>query len=213
MKVIKFPVNPFQMNSYIYYDEKTGDGVIFDPAVYFPEEKDKLEEIIIKNNINIKKILLTHGHIDHILGNKYSKDRFKVDIYGNDKDNFLIENAVTQGKLYGIEMEESPSIDVILNEGDKIDIADTELRIIHTPGHSPGSICYIDDNNKIVFCGDVVFRESIGRTDLPGGDYNLLISSIKDKLFKEVKEDYILLPGHMEETNVGHEIKYNPFLN
>ncbi|MBE2255066.1 MAG: MBL fold metallo-hydrolase [Ignavibacteria bacterium] len=213
MKVIKFPVNPFQMNSYIYYDEKTGEGVIFDPAVYFPEEKDKLEEIINENNINIKKILLTHGHIDHILGNKYSKDRFKVDIYGNDKDNFLIENAVTQGKMYGIEMEESPFIDVILNEGDTIDVADAELRIIHTPGHSPGSICYIDDKNKIVFCGDVVFRESIGRTDLPGGDYNLLIRSIKDKLFKEVKEDYILLPGHMEETNVGHEIKYNPFLN
>lgn len=213
MKVIKFPVNPFQMNSYIYYDEKTGDGVIFDPAVYFPEEKDKLEEIIKENNIKIKKILLTHGHIDHILGNKYSKDRFKADIYGNDKDNFLIENAVTQGKMYGIEMEESPSIDVILNEGDTVDVADAELRIIHTPGHSPGSICYIDDKNKIVFCGDVVFRESIGRTDLPGGDYNLLISSIKDKLFKEVKEDYILLPGHMEESNVGHEIKYNPFLN
>lgn len=213
MKIIKFPVNPFQMNSYIYYDEKTGDGVIFDPAVYFPEEKDKLEEIIKENNIKIKKILLTHGHIDHILGNKYSKDRFKADIYGNDKDNFLIENAVTQGKMYGIEMEESPSIDVILNEGDTVDVADAELRIIHTPGHSPGSICYIDDKNKIVFCGDVVFRESIGRTDLPGGDYNLLISSIKDKLFKEVKEDYILLPGHMEESNVGHEIKYNPFLN
>lgn len=213
MKVIKFPVNPFQMNSYIYYDEKTGDGVIFDPAVYFEEEKDKLEEIIKENNINIKKILLTHGHIDHILGNKFSKERFNVDIYGNDKDNFLIENAVTQGKMYGIELEESPSIDVYLNEGDKLKAGDIEFRIIHTPGHSPGSICYIDDKSKIVFCGDVVFRESIGRTDLPGGDYNLLISSIKDKLFKEVKEDYILLPGHMEETNVGHEIKYNPFLN
>ncbi|HRE41539.1 MAG TPA: MBL fold metallo-hydrolase [Ignavibacteria bacterium] len=213
MKVIKFPVNPFQMNSYIYYDENSGDGVIFDPAVYFPEEKKKLDDILKTNNINIKKILLTHGHIDHILGNRYSKNKFDVDIYGNDKDNFLIENAVKQGVMYGLEIEESPAIDVILNEGDKLDLKNTELRIIHTPGHSPGSICYIDDNNKLVFCGDVVFRESIGRTDLPGGDYNLLISSIKDKLFKEIKEDYILFPGHMEETTAGYEIKHNPFLN
>lgn len=213
MKVIKFTVNPFQMNSYVYYDEKSGDGVIIDPAVYTSEEKNELEKIISENNISIKKILLTHGHIDHILGNKFAKDKFGVDIYGNDKDNLLIENSVQQGKMFGIEIEQSPAIDILLDEGDEVEVGDSKFRILHTPGHSPGSICYIDDKNKIVFCGDVIFRESIGRTDLLGGDYNLLISSIKDKLLKEIKKDYLLLPGHMDETTAGYEIINNPYLN
>lgn len=212
MKVIQLPVNPFQMNCYIYYDEKTGEGIIIDPAVYFPEEKAELKKILEKEKINIKRIVNTHGHLDHVLGNKFSKELLNVELMGHKDDEFMIKNSVTQGKMYGVEVEESSSFDSYLAEGDDLKVADTSLRIIHTPGHSPGSICLIDDKNKLVFCGDVIFKESIGRTDLPGGDYNTLIDSIKNKLFKEVTDEYQLLPGHMETTDVGYEKKNNPFL-
>jgi hydroxyacylglutathione hydrolase len=212
MKVIQLPVNPFQMNCYIYYDEKTKEGIIIDPAVYFLEEKEELKKILEKEKIKIIKIINTHGHLDHVLGNKFSKEFFDVELIGHKEDEFMIKNSVTQGKMYGVEVEESPAFDGYLNEGDSVNIANASLRIIHTPGHSPGSICLIDDKNKLVFCGDVIFRESIGRTDLPGGDYNTLIDSIKNKLFKEVTDEYQLLPGHMETTDVGYEKKNNPFI-
>jgi hydroxyacylglutathione hydrolase len=212
MKVIRFPVNPFEMNSYIYYDENTGDGVIFDPAVYYPEEKEALNNLIADNKINIKHIINTHGHIDHILGNKYAKELFNVPIHMHKDDDFLLENAVKQGEMMGIPIDAQPHVDEYLTEDSIIKIGDTEFRFIHTPGHSPGSVCAIDDKNKIVFCGDVVFKNSIGRTDLAGGDMDTLISSIKNKLFVESGDEYELLPGHMEPTNVADEKKYNPFL-
>lgn len=212
MKVIQLPVNPFQMNCYIFYNEKTGEGIIIDPAVYSTEEKNELKKILEKEKIKITKIVNTHGHLDHVLGNKFSKELFNVDLIGHKDDEFMIKNSVAQGKMYGVEVEESPAFDGYLNEGDILEAAGAKLRIIHTPGHSPGSICLIDDDNKLVFCGDVIFRESIGRTDLPGGDYNTLIDSIKNKLFKEVTDEYQLLPGHMETTDVAYEKKYNPFL-
>ncbi|HEX2787924.1 MAG TPA: MBL fold metallo-hydrolase [Ignavibacteria bacterium] len=212
MKVIQLPVNPFQMNCYIYYDENTGEGIIIDPAVYFPEEKEELKKILEKEKIKITKIINTHGHLDHILGNKFSKELFNVELTGHKDDELMIKNSVTQGKMYGVEVEESPAFDSYLAEGDDLKVANASLRIIHTPGHSPGSICLIDDKNKLVFCGDVIFKESIGRTDLPGGDYNTLIDSIKNKLFKEVTDEYQLLPGHMETTDVGYEKMNNPFL-
>lgn|SRR5690606_11954435 len=212
MKVIRFPVNPFEMNSYIYYDDNTGDGVIFDPAVYSQEEKDTLRKLIDENNINIKHIINTHGHIDHILGNKFAKELFNVPIYMHKDDEFLLDNALKQAEMMGIPLEEQPPIDEYITEDTIIKAGDTEFRFIHTPGHSPGSVCAIDDKNKVVFCGDVVFKNSIGRTDLAGGSMDTLLSSIKNKLFKECGDEYELLPGHMEPTNVGDEKKYNPFL-
>lgn len=212
MKVIRFPVNPFEMNSYIYYDENTGNGVIFDPAVYYEEEKQTLIKLIEKNNIKIKHIINTHGHLDHILGNKFAKETFNVPIYMHKDDEFLLENAVKQGEMMGIPIDPQPPVDEYLTEDSIIKIGDTEFRFIHTPGHSPGSVCAIDDKNKIVFCGDVVFKNSIGRTDLAGGSMDVLLSSIKNKLFKECDDEYELLPGHMETTNISDEKKHNPFL-
>lgn len=212
MKVIRFPVNPFEMNSYIYYDENTGNGVIFDPAVYYEEEKQTLIKLIEKNYIKIKHIINTHGHLDHILGNKFAKETFNVPIYMHKDDEFLLENAVKQGEMIGIPIDPQPPVDEYLTEDSIIKIGDKEFRFIHTPGHSPGSVCAIDDKNKIVFCGDVVFKNSIGRTDLAGGSMDVLLSSIKNKLFKECDDEYELLPGHMETTNISDEKKHNPFL-
>jgi hydroxyacylglutathione hydrolase len=212
MKVIQFPVNPFAMNSYIYYDEDSKEGVIFDPAVYYPEEKEKLKELIENDNIRITHIINTHGHIDHVLGNKFAKELFDVPVYLHPDDNFLLKHVSKQAEMMGINVDIQPPADQIIDEDTRINVGDTTLRFIHTPGHSPGSVCAIDDKNKNVFSGDVVFKNSIGRTDLAGGDMDTLLSSIKDKLFVECPDDYKLFPGHMEVTNISDEKKYNPFL-
>jgi glyoxylase-like metal-dependent hydrolase (beta-lactamase superfamily II) len=212
MKVIRFPVNPFSMNSYIYYDVDSKEGVIFDPAVFYPEEKETLKELIEKDKINITHIINTHGHIDHVLGNKFAKDLFGVPIFMHADDKFLLDNVKKQAEMMGIDIEDQPEIDQIITEDTIIKVGDTKLRFIHTPGHSPGSVSAIDDKNKNVFSGDIIFKNSIGRTDLQGGDMDTLLSSIKDKLFKECTDEYSLFPGHMEITNIADEKRTNPFL-
>lgn len=213
MKVLMLTVNPFAMNSYIYYDEKTGDGIIIDPAAYSQEDKDLIRDAVKKNNINIKYIINTHGHIDHILGNDFAKDLFKVPILMHKDDEFMLANVPAQGRVYGVELPLPPPVDEYLTEDSVIRLPGSEMKIIHTPGHSPGSVCIIDDENKTVFCGDLIFKDSVGRTDLPGGDFNVLLDSIFSKLFKNTKDDYTLYPGHMEITNVRDEKDHNPFLN
>lgn len=213
MKVIQIPVNPFSMNCYIYFDEVTKEGVIIDPAAFTDEEKNYIKELIKNNDIKIKYILNTHGHIDHILGNQFAKDLFKVKLLMHRDDEFMIKNAKQQGLMFGVEFPEPPPPDEFIDENSQIKFANVKLKIIHTPGHSPGSVCFIDDKNKNVFCGDLIFKNSIGRTDLPGGDFDVLIDSIKNNLFVNVNDDYNLFPGHMEVTNVIDEKKFNPFLD
>lgn len=212
MKEFLIPVNPFSMNCYIYFDENSKEGVIFDPAAYTSEEKDHIKKIIAENEIKIKHIINTHGHIDHILGNKFAKELFKVPVLASDKDKYFFDNANVSAKMYGVELEDPGQPDEIISEESKISIGDMEFDIIHTPGHSPGSLSFIDHKNKKIFSGDVIFKSSIGRTDLPFGDYDELMNSIQ-KLFEKTGDDYHIFPGHMEPTTVGFEKKNNPFLN
>jgi len=212
MKVIKIPLNPFTMNCYIYYDETSKEGIIIDPAAFSAQEENRIKKLIEDNGIKIKYIINTHGHLDHILGNKFAREYFNVPVYMHKDDFFMIENAPEQAAFFGFEVPAPPAIDEEINENTVLKINGIQLRFIHTPGHSPGSVCIIDDENKNVFCGDLVFKNSIGRTDLPGGDMDVLINSIKNKLFASVKDDYILYPGHMEITNVSDEKRMNPFL-
>ncbi|MEO8208987.1 MAG: MBL fold metallo-hydrolase [bacterium] len=212
MKVIQIPLNPFSMNCYIYYDEETKEGIIIDPAAFTEDEKKQILKIIEDNKIKIKYIINTHGHLDHILGNKFAKDNFNVPVMMHEDDVFLIDNAPQQARFFGLDFPAPPPVDEIVTEDTVLKIGDTELKFVHTPGHSPGSVCIIDDKNKNVFCGDLIFKNSIGRTDLQGGDLKVLIDSIKNKLFKQCKEDYNLYPGHMEITNIKDEKMHNPFL-
>lgn len=212
MKVKQIPLNPFSMNCYIYYDESTGDGVIIDPAAFSQSEKNNVTNFISDNGIKVKYIINTHGHIDHILGNKFAKDTFNVPIYMHKDDEFMIRNANEQARFFGLDFPAPPPVDHYINNDTKLNVNESELKFINTPGHSPGSVCIIDDKNKNVFCGDLIFKNSIGRTDLQGGDLKVLIDSVKNKLFKICKDDYKLYPGHMEITNVKNEKKYNPFL-
>ncbi len=212
MKELLIPVNPFSMNCYIYFDEKSKEGVIFDPAAYTAEEKKHIKYLISDNNINIKYIINTHGHIDHILGNKFAKEEFKVPILCSDKDKYFFDKVEETANMYGVVLEDPGEPDENINEESKIKIGDIEFKILHTPGHSPGSLSFIDHKNKKIFCGDVIFKNSIGRTDLPFGDYDELMLSIQ-KIFDETGDDYELFPGHMEPTTVGEEKRNNPFLN
>lgn len=212
MKVFHIPVTPFAMNCYIYFDENTKEGIIFDPAAYTPDEEEQIKNIIEDNGIKIKYIINTHGHIDHIMGNKFAKDYFKVPILMNEKDMPFYKNVLKQGAMYGLDVIEPPPVDEFIDENSKIKVGDIEFKILHTPGHSPGSLTFIDDTNKNIFCGDVIFKDSIGRTDLMFGDYDELMNSINNVLLPSVQDDYTLHPGHMEMTTVGREKEFNPFL-
>ena len=212
MKVFQIPVTPFVMNCYIYFHENTKEGVIFDPAAYSPDEENQIKKIIEDNGIKIKYIINTHGHIDHIIGNKFAKDYFKVPILMNEKDMPFYKNVLKQGEMFGLDVTEPPPVDEFIDENSKIKVGDIEFKILHTPGHSPGSLTFIDDTNKNIFCGDVIFKDSIGRTDLMFGDYDELMNSINNILLPAVQDDYTLHPGHMEITTVGREKKFNPFL-
>ncbi len=211
MKVKTFTVNPFAMNCYVYFDEQSKQGVIIDPGAYTVVEKQQIEKFIKDNKINIKLILNTHGHIDHIMGNDWAKRFFSVPIMMHNEDLLLIERAVEQGEMFGVTFPQPPKPDKLIDEKDEIKFSGTVLKILHTPGHSPGSICFIDEKEKIIFAGDTLFSGSIGRTDLWMGDYDLLISSIKNKILK-YGDDYKVYAGHLVETTIGEERKNNPFL-
>ena len=206
-----FTVNPFSMNCYLYWDEKTKEGVIIDPGVYEDYEKNEILSYIKANGINIKLILLTHGHIDHIMGNAWAKEVFNVPIIMHKDDLPLIEKALDQGAMFGVSFPKPPGTDEFIDESGTIKFSGSEFKILHTPGHSPGSICFVDEKEKIIFGGDVLFRGSVGRTDLWMGDMDVLLDSIQNKLFRYA-DDFVVYPGHMEETTIGEEKESNPFL-
>ncbi len=206
-----FTVNPFSMNCYIYWDEKTKEGVIIDPGAYEDFEKDEILNYIKVNGINIKLILNTHGHIDHIIGNHWAKNEFKVPLLMHKEDMTFIKNAMKQAAMYGVSFPQPPDPDKFIDVQDTIKVAGNEFKILHTPGHSPGSVCFVDEKEKVIFGGDVVFRGSIGRTDLWMGDMDILLDSIQNKIFK-YPDEFTIYPGHMEETTIGEEKESNPFL-
>ena len=212
MKIKKFIVNPFQMNCYLYYDDITFDAILIDPGVYTPDDRNELISFVSKNNIKIKYIINTHGHLDHILGNRFAKNSFEAPLLIHKEDLFLLERSKEQGKRYGIDIEPSPQPDKFITEDLILEIGKNKIEFIHTPGHTPGSICIVNHDDKKIFCGDLIFKDSIGRTDLPGGDYDILMNSINNKLFVLCNNDYALYPGHLEDTTIGEEKRNNPYL-
>lgn len=206
-----FVFNPFQENTYLLADE-TGECIIVDPGCYFEEEKYTLFNFIQKNNYRLTKIVNTHCHVDHILGSAFLSSKFNVSFEANKEDEFLLQNAVEHGKMFGFDVEPPPAISKYLAENEDLVFGSTILKVLHVPGHSPGSIALYCKAQKFVITGDVLFSGSIGRTDLPGGDYNVLINSIKNKLLS-LPDDVIVYAGHGPSTTIGHERRTNPFLN
>ena len=212
MKIKKFIVNPFQINCYLYYDENNLDAVLIDPAAYGKGEQETIISYVLKNEINIKYILNTHGHIDHILGNHFAREIFKAPLLIHKDDLFFIENLEEQCAMFGLDVISSPLPDSYITEKLVLKVGENKIEFIHTPGHTPGSVCIINHKDGIVFTGDLIFNNSIGRTDLPGGDTDILLDSIFKKLFVKCSNNYVIYPGHYEETTIGEEKKNNPFL-
>ncbi len=210
IKVQKFVFNPFQENSYILYDE-TGDCLLVDLGSYTVDEKKEVLFFIENNKLKPVMIVNTHCHVDHLLGNSFFKNKLKVPFAAHADDEFMIERAVELGSVFGFEVEEPPVPDLYLEEGRDITFGSSSIEIIHVPGHSPGSVALYSSKDAFLIAGDVLFQGGIGRSDLPGGDHDTLIRSIKEKLLV-LPPDVTVYSGHGPETTIGEEKRSNPFL-
>lgn len=211
MEVQAFTFNFFAENTYVLFDE-TKECVIIDPGCYFEEEKQALKKFIDENGLTPVKLLNTHCHIDHIFGNAFVADTYKVDLYCHPKEVEWIEQAPYYGQaMYNVRIDPSPLPKFFLDEGDTVTFGNTTLDVFFTPGHSVGSIVFYSKADAKAIVGDVIFNRSIGRTDLPGGNYAQLENSIKTKIYT-LPDTTILYAGHMEPTTVGEEKRENPFV-
>jgi hydroxyacylglutathione hydrolase len=210
IKIKQFVVNEFQVNAFVLSDE-TGEAVIIDGAIKFSNEKDAILDYIKTNKLKVKYIINTHGHIDHICGNKKLKEEFGVPVLMNSEDIFLVESAESHARGYGLSIDTQPIPDVNISDNSTIEFGNSVLKCIQVPGHTPGSICFYSESDAFVITGDALFAGSIGRTDLPKGDYNTLITSIKERL-TTLPENTKVFCGHGPETSIGEEKLHNPFL-
>lgn len=211
MNIKTFEFNPVRENTYVLSDE-TNECVIVDPGCYDNAEKLELTNYIEKNNLNVKHILNTHLHFDHIFGSHFVESKYDLHTEANKADEFLIDNLNEQLAIFGFPpMHEKLTIGKYLNEGDVVTFGNQELLIIEVPGHSPGSIAFYNKEANCLISGDALFKQSIGRTDLPLGDLTLLLKGIREKLLS-LPSDTTVYPGHGPKTTIGDEIKSNPFL-
>lgn len=204
-----FTFNSFQENTYLVYDDK-GEAIIFDPGNSNNTENSLVKNFIEEKKLCLSRLILTHAHLDHVLGNRFISDNYGLLPEVNENDLFLIEGMMQTANMYGVPAEESPMPEKFLHEGDKIKLGDYTFECLHTPGHSPGSICFYNAQNKFAIVGDVLFYGSIGRTDLPRGNHEDLLNSIREKLFI-LPDDVKIYSGHGPSTTIGFEKNNNPF--
>lgn len=211
IQIKAFTFNEFQENTYILSDE-TGECVIIDPGCNNDFERRTLKNYIESNQLKPLHLLNTHCHIDHILGNKFISDTYNLLPCIHKNDFIVLKSASIVGQKWGIPVEESPEPVTFLEEGNVVDFGKSSLEILFLPGHSPGSIGFLNKNEGFIISGDVLFYESIGRTDLPGGNLEQLLESIRKKLFC-LDSTLKVYSGHGPHTDIGHEKSYNPFLS
>ncbi len=210
IKIEKFVVNPLGENSFVVSDE-TGECIFVDPGFYYEEEYQEIKNYISENKLNPVKITNTHCHFDHLMGVEFIRNEFNIPFYAHADDSFWVEKAIDQGKMFGFAMTPVKQPDSYLVENEYVTFGNSKLKIIHVPGHSPGHVVFYSETDKKLIAGDVLFYGSIGRTDLPGGDFETLINSIINKLFT-LPDDTQVYSGHGPETTLGFEKKTNPFL-
>lgn len=210
MKIKRFEFNMFPVNCYVLADE-TGEAVVIDPGCYYEEEKQALKGFIQDNKLQVKHLLCTHLHTDHIFGTPFMLKEFGLKPEANQADEFWIEESPKQSRMFGIKLEENPvAIGNYLHDGDLIRFGNTTLEAIHVPGHSPGSLVYYCASDGCMFSGDVLFQGSIGRADLAGGNFDHLIENICSRLFV-LPNETVVYPGHGAPTTIGIEKAENPF--
>jgi len=208
IKVLTF--NPVQENTYVLYNE-SNECIIIDPGCYSEEEKHELQSFIIDNGLRPVMLLNTHCHLDHVFGNKFIAEAYRLTLQIHKNEKAVLQMAPASGLMFNFPFDNYMGELIFLKEGDVISLGEDSLLVIEAPGHSPGSICFYCEKQKFVIGGDVLFYQSIGRTDLPGGSHESLIKNIKEKLFV-LPQDVKVYPGHGPVTTIGDEIKYNPYL-
>jgi hydroxyacylglutathione hydrolase len=208
--IVSFTFNPFYENTYVIYDE-TGECVVVDPGCYTKEEQEELGDFITKQRLKPKYLINTHCHIDHVLGNKFVADTWRVPLLMHKGELNGLHEVVNYAPTMGMNYKPSPEPEIFVEDGDKVTFGNTILDVIFAPGHSAASICFYCKAHKFIVSGDVLFRRSIGRTDLPGGNYETLINSINEKLLP-LPDETKVYAGHMQPTTIGEERSENPFL-
>lgn len=212
ISVKKFTFNPFQENTYVLFDE-TKECVIIDPGCYTTQEKENLVNFIKNNDLTVKNILSTHSHIDHVLGNSFVAKEFNVNLIIHENDLETLNRIPEYAPMYGFtDYEISPQPISFFDVEKGYSFGNSHLAMAYVPGHAPGHVVFISENDEFIINGDCLFYGSIGRTDLPGGDHDTLINSIKTKLFT-LPNEYKVYCGHGPETTIGFEKQNNPFLN
>ncbi|WP_026951354.1 MBL fold metallo-hydrolase [Algoriphagus mannitolivorans] len=210
LSIHKFTFNPFQENTYLVFDD-TGEAAIIDPGCHNNSERAELEDFITSHHLQPKLLLNTHCHIDHVLGNAWVKRKWNLDLWIHPYEAQVLKSVEVYAPNYGFHGYESATADKFLEEGGLITIGKESLKIIFVPGHAPGHVVFYHEKSGNCIGGDTLFRGSIGRTDLPGGDHDLLLSKIKSELFT-LPESTIVYPGHGPETTIGFEKIHNPFV-
>jgi hydroxyacylglutathione hydrolase len=212
IQIQKFTFNLFSENTFILWDDESKECAIVDPGCSDADEEKELESFIIQNDLKAKFLINTHCHIDHILGCEFVKQKFNPIYYASEKDIPLLQNAKMQASFVGMDFSISLRPDELLAEEKKLHLGKSELLFLFTPGHTPGEFCISIPDIKTCLTGDVLFFDSIGRTDLWGGNYETLIKSINEKLLT-LPDETKIYPGHGESSFIGREKKFNPFLN
>lgn len=211
MTIKTFIFSPFQENTYLVYDE-TNEAVIIDPGCYNDTEKQILKQYIEAHELQVKRLLNTHLHIDHQFGNRFVAETYNLLPEVCKEDEFLLERIESQYQMFGLQMEGiAQKLGEYIVENQLINFGNSEFIALHVPGHSPGSMAFYSKNDAVVFAGDVLFQGSIGRTDLPKGDYGQLISSIQNKLLP-LPDSTVVYSGHGPSTTIGYEKLNNPYL-
>ncbi len=202
----------FGINTYLVWNQATGEAAVVDPGMINDREQATIDRFISDNGLVVRNLINTHMHVDHIFGDLYIKEKYGVDIAASPADSFLGERAAMQCRMFGLPDDmASVKIDCELKDGDKIDIGGETVDILSVPGHSPGSLVLYFPESKWAITGDVLFRRSIGRTDLVAGNHSQLIDGITTKLFA-LPDDTTVYPGHGDPTTIGEEKRENPFL-
>lgn len=203
----------FGINTYVVSDPVTGDCAIIDPGMSDSEEEEALDSYITRNKLKVTHIINTHLHIDHSVGIRHAAGKYNAPVLGHKDDSELGKRLESQAQMFGLNMKVGGvELTSYLSDGDVVHVGDGELKVLHVPGHSQGSIALYDPAGHYVITGDALFNGSIGRTDLPGGNYQQLISSVRNKLMS-LPDDTVVYPGHGPETTIGHEKVYNPYVH
>ncbi len=212
LNIQKFVFNPFSENTYLLWDSDLLDALIIDPGMYEPSEEQRFSSFVENKNLNLKFLINTHSHIDHILGNAFIKSKYNTIFLAPKEDEFLFDIMDKEYKNFGMKYDTFPKADKYITENEPLIIGNSKGKFIFTPGHTPGEFCLYFEKEKICFTGDVLFREGIGRTDLWGGNYDTLTDSIKNKLYL-LPENVKIFPGHGPESTIGYEKRNNPFVH